>query len=278
MTILAIMADNAARRAVLTVTPLAPGMNAAAMQNDKVSNVCRSTGTAMKIVAVFSKAELLGSVHFMHCNLSSTATMRVVSFSDLVGAAGAQLQDTGVRAARPWPDVAPKGDWSMSQWASAYRYGGGAHARSWMTNHTARRVEIYLDDPANAQGYIEVADIFAGSVWSPSQSPDYNPSLTTAGTGESFRDGSGGRRSIKGTKYNRLRVALSQMSESDRVIFWEMQLANGTEIPMIVSLYPESVYPARERDHQMYGALVATVAMKRPNFADHATDAEWESM
>ncbi len=278
MNILAIMADNAARRAVLTVTPLAPGMSATALQNDKASNVCRAPGATMKIVGVFSKPETIGAVHLPRCNLSPTATMRVLTFSDATGSAGAQLQDTGIQFARPWSDVPARGNWTAAQWASAYAYGGGAHARAWMSNHAPRRFEVLLSDPDNLQGYIEVADIFAGAVWVPSESPDYGLGLTPGGTGESFRDGAGGLRFIKGTKFKTLRVALSQMSENDRATFWEIQRANGTEIPQIVSVYPGSAYPARERDHQMYGALTSTAAIRRANFPTHGTEAEWVSM
>ncbi len=278
MNILAILSDNATRRATITVTPMAAGMLASALQNDKVSNVCRAPGAVMKIVVLFDKPETVGAVHLPHCNLSPTATIRTVSFSDTVGAAGAQLQDTGIRLARPWADIAPKGNWSAAQWASAYRHGGGAHARTWLTNHIARRLEISISDSDNLQGYIEVADIFAGSMWVPSRSPDYNPSLTPGNTGEIFRDGSGGRRSIPGTKFTRLAVSLSHMSETDRAEFWGIQLGNGTDVPVIVSLYPNDALGTRERDHQMYGGLVQTSAMRRPNFAEHATDVEWESM
>ena len=276
MNILSIIADNAARRATLAVTPLASGMSAAALQNDKVSNVCRAPGNTLTIIIVFDKPEIIGAWHMPYCDLSPTATERTVSFADASGSS--QVQDTGIRLARPWADVPAKGNWTSAHWASAYRYGGGAHARSWMTNHAARRVEITLTDPNNLQGFIEVASIVVGRVWTPSRSPDYNPSLTPGSTGETFRDGSGGRRFVNGTKFTRLGITLSQMSEADRAEFWGIQRGNGAEIPGIVSLYPADTFGTRDRDHQMYGALVQTSAMRRPNFAEHATSVEWESM
>lgn len=87
-----------------------------------------------------------------------------------------------------------------------------------------------------------------------------------------------GLRFIKGAKFKSLRVALSQMSEDDRTRFWDIQRANGTEIPMIVSVYPNSTYSERERDHQIYGALASTASMRRANFPTHGTEAEWLSM
>jgi hypothetical protein len=275
MNILALIADNATRRAAITVAPLAPGMSPAALQNDKVSNVCRAPGTVMKIIVVFDKPEMVGAWHLPHCNISPTSTARTISFADASGTQN--LQDTGIRLARPWADITPKGNWTPAQWASAYRHGGGAQARGWLTNHVARRLEITLSDPDNLQGYIEVADIFAGSVWSPSTSPDYNPSLTPDSTAESFLDGSGASRSIPGTKSKRLAISLSGMSEVDRAELWGIQVGNGIEYPSIVSLYPNDPFGTRERDHQLLGSLVQTSAIRRPSFSAHSTSVEWKS-
>lgn len=274
MNILAIMADNAARRATLTVTPLADGMLATALQNDKTSNVCRAAGPTIKVVVVFDRPELISGAN-MRCNLSPSSLMQLVSFSDAEGTS--QLQDSGLQSARPWPDIAPKGNWTASQWASAYQFGGGAMARGFLPSHVARRLEITIQDPDNLQGYPELVDLFVGRAWTPSRSPDYNPSLSAASSNESFRDGAGGLRSIKGTKFKRMALSLSHMSEADRTELWGVQLANGTDVPMITSLYP-GAGGARERDHQMYCCLVETSAMRRPNFAEHATEVQWQSM
>jgi hypothetical protein len=97
-------------------------------------------------------------------------------------------------------------------------------------------------------------------------------------TGSSFRTDAGDRRSVPGTKSLKLAIELGSMTERDRNFIWGMLVTNGLDVPSLVSLYPGNGSPERERDHQIYGALVQTSAMRRPNFVQHATTLEWESM
>lgn len=274
--ILKLISDNAANRAVVSASPVAAGLAAASMLTDTTSQVCRATGTSLAIVLTWASAEIIGGVHLPWCNLSPSATMRVKGFSDAAGTS--QVFDSGSVLACPWPAVKLLGGWTPATSASAYAYGGGTHARSWFTNVAVKRLEVSLVDVANLQGYIEVSRIFAGETWSPSRTADYNPSLTPGGTGTSFRDGAGGRRSTRGPKFRKLAVALSHMRESDRVTMWKVLSANGVEIPFLFSLYPDDVYPERERDYQLYGCRASDSAISRPNFADHATQLEMETM
>lgn len=274
--ILKIISDNAANRATVSATPIASGMSAASMLTDTTSQVCRAAGTSLSITMVWEVAELIGGMHFPWCNLSPTNTIRVRGFSDAAGTV--QVLDTGPVLACPWPAVKLLGGWTAATAASAYAHGGGSHARCWFANITVKRIDVDLVDVANLQGYIEVSRIFAGEAWSPARTADFNPSVTPSGTGTSFRDGAGGRRSTRGTKFRSLSATLSHMTEADRIAMWGVLMGNGTEIPFIFSLYPNDSYPERERDHQMYCGLVATAAMRRPNFADHATQLELETM
>lgn len=276
MEICKLIRDNAASRATIAVTPIASGMPATAMLNDTYANVCRAPGTSMMITMIWAAAEIIGGVHAPWCNLSPTATMRIRGFSDAAGAN--QVFDSGVNPACPWPAAKLLGLWTAVTSASAYAYGGGTHARSWFANRSVKRIDVELVDVNNLQGYIEVSRIFAGQSWSPSQNADYNPNLTPDGTGTSFRDGSGGRRSTRGTKSRRMAIALSYMNEADRAAMMDLLSANGTEIPFILSLYPNDPYPQRERDHQGYWGLVGRSGVRRPNFADHSTTLDMETI
>lgn len=273
---LKMIADNAANRATLTAAPIATGMAVSSMLSDTKSKVCRAAGTSLSVSMTWPSAERIGGVHLPWCNLSPTATMRVRGFSDVAGTA--PVFDTGAVLACPWPAMKLLGGWTPTTAASAYDYGGGSHARSWFANASVRRIDVDLVDVANLQGYIEVSRIFAGESWSPAWNADYNPSLSASGTGTSFRDGAGGRRSTRGTKFRKLSFTLSHLTEADRATMWAVLLANGTEIPFMFSLYPNDVSPARERDHQIYCGLAASAAMRRPNFAEHTTQVDLETM
>lgn len=276
MEICKLIRDNAASRATITVTPIANGMSAAAMLNDVYAHVCRAQGTNMTITMIWPSAEIIGGVHPVRCNLSPTATNRIIGSSG-VDRSGDVL-DTGVKLACPWPARELGGLWTPATSASAYAYGGGSHARAWFPNVAVRRLDIELVDVANLQGYIEVSKIFLGKSWSPAMNVDYNSSLTPGSTSTPFRDGSGGRRSTPGTKNSRLSVAFSHMGEADRATLIDLSVGNGTQVPLVFSQYPNDPYPQRERDYQGYFALASTAAMRRLNSAEHGTQLDLETM
>ena len=271
------IADNAADRAVITVTPMVAGMSPSAMQNDIYANVCRSTGTQMTIVLTWPTPELVGGVHEAWSNLSASGTHQVLGFADAAGAT--KVLDTNSALACPWPaKKLPGKRWTPAKAASAYAFGGGSHGRVWFANTLVRRLEIRINDPANLQGYIEIARLVVGKAWSPAIGADNNPSLTPGGTGTPFRDGAGARRSTRGTRFDSLSFDLSNLEEADRAAFWEMADGNGTEVPLVASLYPNDVYPARERDHQGWWAFSASASVRRPNFRYHGTTVQLESI
>jgi hypothetical protein len=271
------ISDDAAGRATITVTPMVAGMSVAAMQNDVYAHVCRATGTVMTIVLTWPTAEMVGGVHEAWSNLSPSGTHQVLGFADEAGAN--KVLDTGIVLACPWPARKLRGKrWTPAKAASAYAFGGGSHGRVWFNNTLVRRLEIRLSDPANLQGYIEVARLYVGQSWSPAVGADYNPLLTPGGTGTAFRDGSGGRRTTRGTKFNSMSFALSCFEEPDRMQFMDMAAGNGIEGPLIASLYPNDANPGRERDHQMFCAFATPPGVRRPNFRYHATNLELESI
>lgn len=273
---LMIMNDNAAGRAAISAAPVAPGMAAAATLTDVKSHVCRSTSTEMEIVLIWDVAERIGGVHLPWCNGSPLTTIEVLGYSDKAGVNN--VLNTGVRLACPARARALLPPWTPRSAASAYAYGGGAHAFTWFENTSVKRLVIRLKDPGNLQGYLEVARLFVGEAFSPDENAAYSPARTAISTSTSFRTGAGDRRSIRGTKSWRLAIELPSMTERDRAFVCDMSVANDIEVPVIVSLYPGDPSHERERDHQIYGALVQTAAMRRPNFVDHATSLEWESM
>jgi hypothetical protein len=274
--ILKIIPDNAANRASAAAAPIAGGLAAANMLTDTTSQVCRATSTSLLITLTWASAERIGGVHLPWCNLSPSATMRVRGFSDTAGTT--QVLDTGTVFACPWPSVRLRGDWTPFTAASGYAHGGGAHARSWFSNVVVKRLEVAIVDVAHLQGYVEVSRIIAGESWSPAYNFDHGATLTAAGTGTAFRDGAGGRRTQSGTKFKKLSFALSRMTEADRAAMWSLLLANGTEIPFLISMFPNDASPVRERDYQMYCGLALNGAIRRQNLVVSATTLDLESV
>lgn len=273
---LIIVNKNVASRASLSAAPVASGMSANAMLNDTKSHVCRAVGTDIEIVMTWDVAERIGGVHFPWCNGSPSTTIEVVGYSDNAGAT--KVLDTGVQRAcpaRPRELLLP---WTPVSAASAYAWGGGAHAFVWFNNASVRRLVIRLKDPDNLQGYLELSRVFVGEAFTPDENASYDPARTPVSTGTPFYTDAGDRRSVKGTKRWKLSIALDTMTERDRSFICDMQVANDTDGPSIIDLYPGDPSAERSRARRMYGALVQTAAMRRPNFARHATTLEWESM
>lgn len=269
------MINNAAGRASLSASPVAPGMSAAAMLNDTKSNVVRAVGTEIEIVMTWDVAERIGGAYFL-CNGSPLTTIQVLGYSDKAGAT--RVLDTGVQRACPARARVLPAPWTPVTAASAYNYGGGAQALTWFDNVAVKRLMVRLKDPGSLQGYMEVSRAFVGESFTPDGSASYDPALTPASTGTQFRTDAGDRRAVQGTKHFRLAIELARMTERDRSYFWDMLVANNLEVPIVIDLYPGAVAAELGRDHRMYGALVQLPAMRRPNFARHATTLEWESM
>ena len=273
---LILMNKNVASRASLSATPVAPGMAAAAMLNDTKSHVCRAVGTDIEIVLTWDVAERIGGAHFPWCNGSPSTTIEVLGYSDKAGTS--KVLDTGVRLACPARSRELLPPWTPVSAASAYAWGGGAHACAWFTNTSVKRLVIRLKDPGNLQGYLELGRIFVGEAFTPDENASYDPARTPVSNSESFYTDAGDRRSVKGTKRWRLSIELGSMTERDRSFICDLQVANDLDGPCIIDLYPGDSSAERSRDHRMYGPLVQTAAMRRPNFAQHATTLEWESM
>ena len=273
---LIIMNKNVASRAGLSAAPVAPGMSIEAILNDTKSHVCRAVGTEIEIVMTWAVAERIGGVHFPWCNGSPSTTIEVLGYSDEAGAS--KVLDTSVRLACPARPRELLPPWTPVSAASAYAWGGGAHAFAWFDNVTVKRLVIRLKDPGNLQGYLELSRVFVGEAFTPDQNASYDAARTLVSTTTSFYTDAGDRRAVKGTKRWKLSIELGSMTERDRSFICDMQVANDIDGPSIIDLYPGDPSHERARDHRMFGCLVQTSAMLRPNFADHATTLEWESM
>lgn len=270
------MIDNAARRATVSASPVAPGMSIAAALNDTKSNVCRATGTEIEIVLTWDQLERIGGAHTPWCNGSPLTTIQVLGYSDKAGTT--QVLDTGVQPACPAVERRLRAPWTPASAASAYAYGGGAHAAAWFNNVNVRRLVVRLKDPGNRQGYFEVSRIFVGEAFTPDKNASYDVGLTATSASTQYRTDASDLRVVRGTKGKDLDVAMNSMTERDRAYFWDMLVANGLDEPAIIDLYPSGTSAERRRDHLIYGVLVELPAMRRPNFAQHMTTLTWRSM
>lgn len=270
-----IIANAAAWAASLSVTPIAPGMSAAAMLNNTKSHVCRATGTDMEIVLTWDVAVQIGGAWLL-CNGSPLTSIQLLGYSDKAGAN--QVFDTEARLACPARSRQLRHPWTPAQAASAYAWGGGALAGTWCDNTSVKRLVIRLADPGNLQGYFEVARVLTGESFTLDCGSSFDPALTPIDNSTKTRTDAGDERGVKGTKSFKLALPLNHVTERDREFLWDMLIANGITEFSFIDQYPGDPSAERARDHRMIGSLVQTTAMRRPNFIYHATSLEWQSI
>lgn len=245
---LRIIADDAALRATITASTTQPGLSVASLLTDEPMEVHRMIGTSGSYFLSFAQPELIGGVHRPWSNDSPTSMQRVRGYSD--AALTQELFDTDWHFCCPAPATEIRG-WTPAQAASAYRFGGGAHARTWLANTPAQYLRVDVNDPANLQGYLESGRIVVGAWWSPEETADYGATLSQGTDSKPMRNGAGTRRQIIGPKYDKQSFSLSHLAADDRAALKSIIRANA-DAPFIFSLYPDDDDAELERDHQGY--------------------------
>lgn len=186
--------------------------------------------------------------------------------------------DSGAVPACPAAAVKLRG-FTPAQAASAYAYGGGAYARHWLpAQMQALGLAIDIDDPANAQGYVEAARLVVGEYWSPANNPDYGASVMVQDASKHYRTDGGDLLTDVGTRARKMPLSLSAMPPVDRTALLNIMRGNGMAAPMLVSLFPGSADLELERDHTVYGKLSTVAAMALPNVDRYAAQLDIEEV
>lgn len=266
---------NLARLATIIASSTALGTTVPYVLTDIKAEVHRSVGTALSYAITFPSAQLVGGVHLPWTNLSPTATIRVRAYSDAAGTT--LIKDTGAFLACPAKVIDLIG-WTPAQAASAYAYGGGAHARAWFDNISARRIVVDIVDDANLQGYIECGRIFLGAQWSPVETADYGAPVTPEDASTSYRDDGSNLRGNKSYKFRKASIDLSHLTAADRATVFAARVAMGTTESFIFSLYPNDADRELERDNQGMYKFGASAALSTPGFERHATTFDMETV
>jgi hypothetical protein len=244
-----IVSRNVVKRAVLAASATTGALSVDNLHSDDKSRVFRAPGTSVTITGTLPAAEAIACVHLPFCNLSPTATWRIRLYSGLAGVG--QLRDTGAVTAAPAPARTPE-DWTAAQAASAYSNGGGAHARAWFPITLARSFVIDIVDTANAQGYIEAAAaLVAGEYWQPVYGAS-GVTFTPVDSTEIYRTAGGGQMARAGSIHRRVPVELGHLEPADRTKAVSLMM-NSRASPVLVSVFPENVDAALDRDYAVYG-------------------------
>lgn len=264
---LRIISDNAADRVTLTGSTTSGLLVAANLLSDEKTSVWRATGTTATLTGSTTTTESAAGVHLPFCNLSPTATIRVRLYSDTAGTT--QVLDTGTVLACPAPARDIKG-FTAAQAASAYAYGGGAHARVWFAATNWRRFVIDIVDTNNLQGYIEAGRLVVGPYWSATYNSDYGAPLTVQDASKQYRTDSGSLRTDRSYRYRQLDISLNNLSATDRTALIQMLVRVGSSYPVLLSLYPEVADLSLDRDHTIFGNFPKIGGLSNPAYANYA--------
>jgi len=270
-----VITNNAADRTTLTASTVAGALVAANLLTDRKSAVWRSTGTSATLTGTTTTTETAACVHLPFCNLSPTATIRVRLYSDTAGTT--LVLDTGVVLASPAAAIALRG-WTAAAAASAYSYGGGAHARIWFAATSWKRFVVDISDASNLQGYIEAARLVVGPYWSPIYNAAMGASIRQVDSSRHYRTDAGELLTDAGSKYRSMQLDLNNMAAVDRKAFIDILRGCGMVYPILVSLFPSDSDVELERDHTIYGKLTDLSAMKITQYNAYSSSLEVEEI
>lgn len=271
-----IIYDNVADKALsLTSTQSAASASTvvANLLNDTKAAVFRVLGTVAEFTLTWSTDQVVSGVMLPFCNLTADATMRVRGYTST----DTLLFDTGDLDACPGSPLA-LWNWSNNIGANAFAYAGGTYGRLWFTPRTVRKIVVTVIDSTNTQGYVEMSRLVCGHYWSPTHNPSVGAPITAVDSSKHYRNESGDLLTEVGHKYRRQSMELSALNPSDRQALWDIMRGNGMSKPIFVSLYPDSLDPALEQAHQIYGKLTNLGALTTPQLQRYATTIEFEEM
>lgn len=274
---LRIIADNVADRATMSAATTSGALVVANVQTNRKSDVYRATGTSATLTGTYTVAESASGVALLG-NFSPTATIRVQCYD--AATAGTLLLDTNTlqpgALACPAAAIVLRG-WTAAQSASAYAYGGGAFARIWFAPTSGiKRIVVTITDTSNAQGYVEVARLIAGTYWSPT----YNASTVSdidVDTVKQGRNDAGDLMSDAGTIHKRVPISFEYMPATDRTTLKNL-LRGSRANPIFLTVFPGVSDLELERDHTVYGQRMTDSEIAVQMAITYGTKIEVESI
>ncbi len=273
-----IVSDNAANR-LKSLSAINGAVNelVASMLNDIKTDVFRSSGLTETYTMKWESPEIIEAWHNPWTNWSPTCTARLYGYSD--EAATALIYDSGLILPCPAPAIILRDPWTAVTSASAYKHGGGAHARHWLPkNTTLRCLKVVVNDPNNKQGYLESGRQVAGKYWEAEYNPEWGAPVSFATLSTQFRDGDTNLRTNIGGKFKKQQIAFAAMNEVDRDFMLDLLALNGIEIPFIMSIHPNSTDFILERAHMGYFQLIDESQISNPSHRKWATGLNVESV
>lgn len=265
---------------------------------DSKSKIWRSSYKRANLIVTLSEPKTIGGIVLPFCNLSPTATIRVMGYANTVtlthdnttpsaptitvgGTGTTPIITTGWITAAPY-QVLDLWNWgTVPLGVNTYSYGGGTYARVYVptAQQTAvSKISIEIIDDSNTAAYLEASRLVMGAYWSPKYNTSFGLSFAVKDLSSHSRTEAGDLNTIRGVRYNSLNFDLKYMDANDRSRFLEIVRGNGLPRPLFISLFPEDADHDKEQQHQVYGKLAQLSPIQHPIFEMYSTQIEIEEI
>lgn len=271
---LRILYDNAADRYEITASSVAGSLIPSNMQTDRKSEVYRSSGTSTTLTLTSATANFVNMVALVFTNLTSSATMRVRTYTNEADVT--PIKDSGIVSAQA-PDPLGEFDWGNVPFGiNAYSYYGAGYGRCYLENSPVKKVVIDIVDTTNPSGYIEISRLVVGKYFTPDNDAEMGMGINVVETSKKERSNASDLVADLGTKSKKINFDLAHMTESDRAQVYNILRGNGITKSLFISLFPEDVNPNNEQTYQIYGKLSQQSAVALSYWSAYSTTIEIE--
>lgn len=253
--------------ASITASSSAGAMLATNLLSLKKYSIWRSASLAAQdIVVTWNSSIAVSGVVFAFCNFSSAATMRVRCFSEPADVA--EIYDSG-------NVLCCRRDRIEDVGVNFFGVGGGIYASVFFATQTAKKVQITISDPANAQGYVEASQVLVGDFWSPAHGFNWGAETGCVSLGQISRSQAGSAIKESSAFFKSIAINFDLLTEIERIELTGIIKANKNN-PLYVSAFPGDTQ--KEQDYQILGYLEQTSKIINQSYGVFSSSIDIEEM
>lgn len=255
MSNLRIVYNNIADRATLSASTTSGALGVSNLKTEIKGQVHRSTGTSVTITATWDSNQAVGCVAIPAINLSSSATVQVLLYSDT--AATVQIFSSGTLSPIP---VRTYSNWPQGIDVNSFYYDGVVKLVTWITSKptNVRACKIILTDASNTKGYIDSARLVIGDYWSPTYNFQSGVTYEAVDNSTVSRTEAGDMLANRRYQYDKLTFNFAILPETDKASLSRILKDVGTSKNFLLSLVPEYTDKETVQDYTIYGKREAS--------------------
>lgn len=272
---LRILYNNLADSATVTAASTAAEFPVSNMLVDSKGSVYRSTTNSAEFTINLPNQELVDSIVFPFCNLSTNATIRIRLYSAAVSLSYPIL-DTGYKPACPFQQIVPA-NWKGTTGLNTYSFGGGTTARAYLDTPTAcNKIVVSFIDVSKP--YLEFSRVVVANSWQPVYNTKFGISADFVDQSQQSRTQSGNLVTDNKPSYKTLNFDLEWLTPSDRTEFIKLVKTVGVKQSVFASIFPNNSDTEKESLYQIYGKFTNTATITHPMFTVYTTSISLEQI